>query len=160
MMQNKSSVQFILHMFLDNINSGIQCFSKIYQFFEFMEVRYVRWIKRACIFGQSGGSTAVINTSTHRCARLRWNPMPLPTFTVRPMASAAFWMTACMISRSEDRTKPPAAAHAVVGAGPCRYKMADPDILLNSSTSPCPLPYTPISSNYSNRASRIPARYV
>ena len=42
MMQNKSSVQFILHMFLDNINSGIQCFSKIYQFFEFVEVRYVR----------------------------------------------------------------------------------------------------------------------
>lgn len=29
-------------MFLDNINSGIQCFSKIYQFFEFVEVRYVR----------------------------------------------------------------------------------------------------------------------
>ena len=27
MMQNKSSVQFILHMFLDNINSGIQCLS-------------------------------------------------------------------------------------------------------------------------------------
>lgn len=42
MMNIEYRIQFILHIFFDNINSGIQCFSKIYQFLEFMEVSYVR----------------------------------------------------------------------------------------------------------------------
>lgn len=115
-------------MFRDNINSRIQCSLKIYQFCEFVEVSYVRYIEGCVYLWAVRGPTAVINASAYGVLKTA-----LESDAITNVYGAAHGIRGVLDDRLYDiRQEDPDELRLLLHTpsselGSCRYKMADPE---------------------------------